>query len=290
MQEYRLERSGDPAVCAGTLQQAPIVAATTASCGSRALRTQQFDVAVVDEAGQLTEPGTLAAIALADRFVLVGDHQQLPPVVRAENELQESLFERLIEEYPDAGVMLDRQYRMSQRIQAYASEEFYDGQLRPATGEVAGQRIDDLAGVSLDELPAHLRDGVTFIDPDGRQRGNTNPIEAETIIETVSAYLDAGVPAEEIGVIAPFRAQVAEIGKAAPDGVTVDTVDRFQGSSKEVIVVSFVATGSLDGPIFEDYRRVNVALTRAKKALVLVGDADALSTDDTYGRMVEWAQ
>jgi DNA replication ATP-dependent helicase Dna2 len=72
--------------------------------------------------------------------------------------------------------------------------------------------------------------------------------------------------------------------------VTVDTVDRFQGSSKEVIVVSFVATADLDGPIFEDYRRINVALTRAKKALVLVGDADALGTDAVYGRMVEWAR
>jgi DNA replication ATP-dependent helicase Dna2 len=75
-----------------------------------------------------------------------------------------------------------------------------------------------------------------------------------------------------------------------PDGVTVDTVDRFQGSSEEVVVISFVATGDLSSPIFEDYRRVNVALTRAKKALVLVGDADALASDDTYGRMVEWAR
>ncbi len=71
--------------------------------------------------------------------------------------------------------------------------------------------------------------------------------------------------------------------------MAVDTVDRFQGSSKEVIVVSFVATGSLEGPLFEDYRRINVALTRAKKALVLVGDRDALATDAVYGRMVEWA-
>jgi len=290
MQGYRLDRAGDPAVCAGRLQEASVVAATTASCGSRALRTQEFDVAVVDEAGQLTEPGTLAAIALADRFVLVGDHHQLPPVVRAQNNLQESLFERLIETYPEAGVLLDRQYRMSQRIQAFPSREFYDGQLRPATPEVASQLIDDLPGVSSASLPSQLRGGVSFVDPDGRQTGNTNPVEAERVTEVVEAYLDAGVPPGDVGVIAPFRAQVAEIRKRVPADVAVDTVDRFQGSSKEVIVVSFVATGSLDGPIFEDYRRVNVALTRAKKALVLVGDADALVTDETYGRMVEWAR
>jgi len=178
---------------------------------------------------------------------------------------------------------------MAQRIQAFASREFYDGELRPATGAVAGQRIDDLPGVSTESLPSHLRDSVTFVDPEGRAEGNTNPAEATAVVETVESYIDAGVDPAEVGVIAPYRAQVAEITKRAPSGVTVDTVDRFQGSSKEVIVVSFVATGSLDGPIFEDYRRINVALTRAKKALVLVGDAEALGTDPVYGRMVDWA-
>ena len=289
MQTYRLEQSGDPDECAGTLRNAQVVAATTATCGGTAMGSQSFDVAVVDEAGQLTEPGTLAATTLADRAVLVGDHQQLPPVVQSEDgTLSTSLFERLIEAYPDAGVMLDRQYRMAQHIQAFASREFYDGQLRPADGTVASQRVDDLAGVSLDALPAHLRERVAFVDPDGSQTGNTNPTEADAVAEVVAAYREAGVPADAIGVIAPFRAQVAELNRRLPD-VTVDTVDRFQGSSKEVIVVSFVTSDTLDGPIFEDYRRINVALTRAKKALVLVGDADALATDAVYGRMVEWA-
>ncbi|WP_254278651.1 AAA domain-containing protein [Haloarcula marina] len=290
MQKYRLEQSGDPEECAGTLQSAPVVAATTATCGGTAMQSQSFDVAVVDEAGQLTEPGTLAATTLADRFTLVGDHQQLPPVVQSEDEtLSTSLFERLIDAHPEAGVMLDRQYRMAQHIQAFASREFYDGQLRPATGEVAAQRIDDLDGVSMDALPPHLRDRVAFVDPDGTQRGNTNPAEADAVADVVAAYRDAGVPPAEIGVIAPFRAQVSELNRRLPE-VAVDTVDRFQGSSKSVIVVSFVATGDLSGPLFEDYRRINVALTRAKKALVLVGDADALAGDEVYERMVEWAR
>ncbi|PSP94394.1 AAA family ATPase [Halobacteriales archaeon QS_4_62_28] len=291
MQKYRLETAGDPDECVSRLEDASVVAATTASCGSRVMKTQSFDTAIVDEAGQITEPGTLAATALADRFVLVGDHQQLPPVVQSEDEtLARSLFERLIEAYPDAGVLLDRQYRMAQQIQAFASREFYDGQLRPASGAVAAQRIDDLDGVSLDALPDHLQDGVNFVDPDGHVQGNTNPEEAAAVADVVAAYVDAGVSREDIGVIAPYRAQVAEISKHVSADVAVDTVDRFQGSSKEVIVISFVATGSLDGPIFEDYRRINVALTRAKKALVIVGDAGALSTDDVYERMVEWAR
>ncbi len=287
MQDSRLVTRGEPNDRAAKLNSAPVVAATTSSCGSRTMREQEFDVALVDEASQLTEPGTLAAVNLADRFVLVGDHEQLPPVVRAENRLRESLFQRLIEEQPDAGVMLDRQYRMSQRIQAFSSREFYDGKLRPATPAVAGQTLADL-GVDTGDLPPALRDAVSFVDPDGAREGNANSVEAERVAEVVEAYVAAGVDPDDIGVIAPFRAQVAEIGRRTD--VTVDTVDRFQGSSKEVIVVSFVATGDLSSPIFEDTRRVNVALTRAKKALCLVGDADALASEPFYERMLDWAR
>ena len=287
MLDVRLEQGGEPNERAAALRDASVVAATTATCGSRVMREQSFDVVLIDEASQLTEPGTLAAVSRADRFVLVGDHEQLPPVVRAENDLQTSLFERLIETYPQASVLLDRQYRMAQRIQAFSSREFYDGALRPADGSVASQRLSDL-GVDESSLPDSLRDRVAFVDPDGERVGNTNPIEADRVADVVDSYLAAGVAPDDIGVIAPFRAQVAEIDRRTE--VTVDTVDRFQGSAEEVIVVSLVASGSLDGPIFEDHRRVNVALTRARKALALVGDADALATDPFYARLLAWAR
>ena len=298
MLDVRLDTEGDPGELAAALHSAPVVAATTASCGSRVMREQAFDVAVVDEASQLTEPAALAALNRAERFVLVGDHEQLPPVVQAAdtspdatpdtdagNPLSRSLFERLIEAYPEAGVMLTEQYRMSQRIQSFASAEFYDGALRPASGDVAGQAVGDL--VDPASLPAALRDGVAVVDPDGERVGNTNPVEADRVAEIVDSYIAAGVDPEAIGVIAPFRAQVAEISRRVD--VTVDTVDRFQGSSKEIIVLSFVATGELAGPLFEDHRRINVALTRAKKGLVLVGDRAALSSEPFYERMLEWA-
>jgi len=285
---YLLETSGDPVERAAELREAPVVAATTASCGSRVMREVEFDVAVVDEAGQLTEPGTFLATNRAGRFVLVGDHQQLPPVVRAENQLRTSLFERLIERYPDAGTMLDRQYRMNQRIQWFPSTEFYDGALRPATPEVAGQRLSDLPGVSVDALPADLRDPVCFRDPGGTRTGNSNPVEAEAVAGVVRSFLDAGVGPDDVGVIAPFRAQVAEISRRLPE-VTVDTVDRFQGSAEEVVVVSFTATDEVDGPIFEDHRRMNVALTRARRSLVVVGDRGALESEPFYARLLEWA-
>ena len=289
MQKYRLERTGDPEERAAALSNADVIAATTAACGSRVLKSQSFDVAVVDEAGQLTEPGTFLPTTLSKRFVLVGDHQQLPPVVRAENDLRRSLFERLIEQAPEAAVMLDRQYRMSQRVQYFSSQEFYDGELRPANAEIAAQRLADLDGVDLDALPPELSGGVAFVDPDGTATGNTNAIEADRVASIVESFVASGVDPDDIGVIAPFRAQVAEITRRLSD-VTVDTVDRFQGSAKEVIVVSFVATGELTSPIFDDYRRVNVALTRAKKALVLVGDRRALDSVPFYSRMLEWAE
>ena len=345
MLDVRLDQGGEPNERAAALRDSAVVAATTSTCGSRVMREQSFDVALVDEASQLTEPGTLAAVSRADRFVLVGDHEQLPPVVQsgarsapdsasgeaprasesgssAERRsagsrgaephddgdqprageaprasesasgdqpragLRTSLFERLIDTFPAASVLLDRQYRMAQRIQAFPSREFYDGALRPADGAVAAQRLSDL-GVDESVLPAALSDRVAFVDPDGERAGNTNPIEADRVAEVVESYVDAGVDPDDVGVIAPFRAQVAEIARRTD--VTVDTVDRFQGSAKEVIVVSFVATGSLDGPIFEDHRRVNVALTRARKALALVGDAEALESEPFYERMVAWA-
>ncbi|ELZ08544.1 DNA replication factor Dna2 [Halovivax asiaticus JCM 14624] len=290
LQHLRLEREGDPDERVRALEDAQIVAATTATCGSRIMKEQSFDVALVDEAAQLTEPGTYAAINLAERFVLVGDHHQLPPVVQAENELVESLFERLVETYPDAGVMLDRQYRMNQRIQAFPSREFYDGRLRPATPAVASRTLDDLDGVSRSALPADRRDPVTFVDVPGDGERHTDAEEAARIADLIETYEAAGLDREDIGVIAPFRAQVSEIERRVPADVTVDTVDRFQGSSQEVIVVSFVASGDLDGPIFEDYRRINVGLTRPKRALVLVGDAEALESDPVYRRMLDWAR
>ena len=288
MRDALLPTRGDPAELADRLRTAPVVAATTSTAGSRTMRELDFDVAVVDEASQLAEPDALAAINRAGRFVLVGDHRQLPPVVRAENDLATSLFERLIEEHPDAAVALDRQYRMAQAIQAFPSREFYDGRLRPATGEVAGRRIDDL--VDGDGLPPALRSPVSFHHVDGDGARHTDAGEAARVAEIVAAYETAGVAREDVGVIAPFRAQVAEIDRRVPEGVTVDTVDRFQGSSQEAIIVSFVASGDLSGPLFEDERRLNVALTRAKRALALVGDREALRSRDVYARMVEWAE
>jgi DNA replication ATP-dependent helicase Dna2 len=268
------------------LRAASVIAATTASAASRLLQTQQVDTVVIDEASQLTEPDALAAIVHGERFILVGDHRQLPPVARAETPLRTSLFERLIEQYPAAGQMLTAQYRMAQRIQAFASEEFYDGKLRPATAEIAAQSPSGLfdADARIDPV---LHRQVRVVDPGGTQTGNRNPAEAAAVATIVEQYRTAGVDPDAIGVIAPYRAQVEEI--AALTDVTVDTVDRFQGSAREIIIISLTATGDLTEPLFADHRRMNVALTRARRALVIVGSRATMQDDPFYARMLRWA-
>lgn len=269
-------------------KEANVVAATAATCSSRLMREQEFDVGIIDEAGQLTEPETLSVINLSDKFVLVGDHKQLPSVTKTETRLTESLFERLIERNPEATVTLEKQYRMAQRIQSFPSHEFYNGNLRPANYEVASQDLTGLKNASVEDLPEYLRKQVLFIDTDGKQEGNINTKEAQKVAEIIKHFRDIGVSEEKIGVITPFRAQALEIGQYITDEIAVDTVDRFQGSSKEIIIISFVASEDLESPVFDDYRRLNVALTRAKKALILVGDSTVLEKDQLYKRMLEW--
>ena len=139
-----------------------------------------------------------------------------------------------------------------------------------------------------DHLLARPLEPVDGVDGDVDALADLGDLRAERGDHPHVVGVDAGVDPDDVGVIAPFRAQVAEIGERVD--VTVDTVDRFQGSSEEVIVVSFVATGEMDGPIFEDHRRVNVALARAKRALCLVGDANALRSEPFYEGMLDWAR
>ncbi|MFB6186817.1 MAG: C-terminal helicase domain-containing protein, partial [Halobacteriaceae archaeon] len=159
---------------------------------------------------------------------------------------------------------------------------------RPANAEIATQRLTDM-DINAQELPPEVSQQVSFIHVDGDTQRNSDTNEAQKIATIIDELTHAGIPENEIGVIAPYRAQVSEISSRLSGDITVDTVDRFQGSSKEIIIVSFVATDSLDGVIFEDYRRLNVALTRARKSLILVGDENALRSDDLYARMIEWA-
>ncbi|HEV2403833.1 MAG TPA: DEAD/DEAH box helicase family protein, partial [Ktedonobacterales bacterium] len=252
------------------------------------------DVAIVDEASQLTVPALLGALRFARRFILVGDERQLPPLVMSEvaaqRGLQRSLFARLLAAHGErASVALRGQYRMHPVICAFPSAAFYRGEL-VAAGDARTALLDiapSQASPQWDVLrPDHP---LVFVDvptpSDAAQTSKVSATQALVTLKLVRELLALGVAPEEIGVIAPFRAQVSAIrqrlerlpryGQLGEARVTVDTVDRFQGGERRVMLMSFggLARAQTRGLAFlADPNRLNVALTRAQRKLILIGD------------------
>jgi ATP-dependent RNA/DNA helicase IGHMBP2 len=287
------------------LDRAQVICATATGVESDALALapiagRGFDLAVFDEATQATEPATLAVMARAQRIVLAGDHQQLPPTVLSEKAarggLGVSLFERMLTTYGDElRRMLVVQHRMNETIMRFPSRQMYRDELR-AHPSVANRTIGDLDGVRAEALwrPVEFLDtaGKGFDDeaPDiGDSR--RNPGEAELVATQARNMMEAGVSASDIAVITPYAAQAQLLrGLLGPTGPEVDTVDGFQGREKEAVVVSLTRSNSRGEIGFlADVRRMNVAVTRARRRLVVVGDGGTIGNHDFYGAFIEYA-
>ena len=246
----------------GRLDRVPLLAATAHRASSHPyLRGRSFEMTIIDEAGQLTEPLTLGLIMRARRFVLVGDDRQLPPVVHIPG-LKVSLFERLkngaIHDKSEHLTLLDMQYRMHPEIMNVSNRLYYNGALS--------------SGVQSADREPPIGQPLAFVPVDSECRGRVNPDEAAVVNECVRSLLRHISP-EGIGVISPFRAQVGALRRLLEGtGVTTDTVERFQGGEREVIVISFVRSRGSNF-VFDD-RRFNVAMTRARRKLVLVAHPD----------------
>jgi superfamily I DNA and/or RNA helicase len=283
------------------MDSAEVLCVTTSAIDDAILGGRMFQLAVVDEAGQATEPNTWIPILRAERVVLAGDHCQLPPTVisepAAKGGLAKSLLERLMEIYPQWARQLTVQYRMHEQIMQFSSDEFYTGTLCPHDS-VAQHQLRELPGVQSLPLTQHP---VEFVDtsgadlveeeePDGESR--LNPGEARGVVRKVTELLMAGVPASEIAVITPYGAQVRllrELLRAT--SVEVDTVDGFQGREKEAVIVSFVRANTRGEIGFlSDVRRINVALTRARRKLILIGEAATLSQHPFYRRLIDYCE
>ncbi len=237
------------------LHQAKIVAATAHRASTIPyLRTHAFEMAIVDEAGQLTEPLTLGLILRARRFVLIGDDRQLPPVVRTRG-LAQSMFERLKKD-TGALTLLDTQYRMHPQIMDVSNRFFYEGLLR--------------AGVSGSERMPPDGMPVVFVPVESDLDGRSNIEEAHVVAGLVRSFIGGhGLSPDAIGVVSPFRAQVVLLRQMLEDTrVAIDTVERFQGGERDVMILSFVRSRAT-GFVFDE-RRLNVAITRARRKLVLV--------------------
>ena len=281
------------------LDSARVLCATTTSLDSRVLGDRRFDLAVIDEACQSTEPGCWIPLLRCDRVVLAGDHCQLPPTVVSREAAAEgfsvSLFERLMELYgPQIARRLNVQYRMHEAIMGFSSAEFYENALEAAPA-VAGHLLTHLPEVA--DAP-FTRTPVEFIDtagagfdeepePDGESRLNRQ--EAELARRKVQALLDGGLSPGAIAVIAPYAAQVRLLRELLPiAGLEIDSVDGFQGREKEAVVFSLVRSNP-KGEIgfLGDVRRSNVALTRARRKLLVIGDSATLGRDPFYRRMID---
>ncbi len=284
------------------IRYADVIAATCIGAASRPeLSDVDFDLAIVDEAGQIAVTDILVPLVRARRGVLVGDHQQLPPFLDSEVQawgksvenpavielLKKSALELLVNELPDTHVVeLIKQRRMPLVIADFISAAFYHKKLKT---EVHREHHDPLfrsamAFVDTARLPPEQRR-----ERSGRARerwgqpGYTNPIEAELLTELAAFYHQRGV---EWAVIVPYKAQVAEItaaltnliGAADLVKLNVGTVDSFQGGERDVILYGFTRSNA-DGKVgfLDELRRANVAFTRAKHQLVLLGDMSTLT-------------
>ena len=296
------------------LAAVPIVGVTCLGLSHPALRERRFDVCIVDEASQLKESVALGPLRSSRVFVLVGDHLQLPPLVRSPvakaSGLDVSLFRRLSEAHSGAVAALTYQYRMNEDIQSLANELVYAHALRCGSSAVASGRYHLPLLSTMRHppgadgwLPAVLDPATTvmFLDTDalcdrsfecnegpaGGTGALTNPAEATIVSTIIAGILAAGGNATDIGVIAPYHAQLrllrasidATVG-AVGAAVEIETVDRYQGRDKPVIILSMTRSNTTreSSALLSDKRRLNVALTRAKYKLIFVGSAVTTSS------------
>jgi superfamily I DNA and/or RNA helicase len=301
-------------VTEGILSKARIVCATATGLDRDRLEGKYFDWCIMDEASQCTEPAAWIPLQYAQRLVLAGDHCQLPPTVLSSEAMRGgfniSLMERLLTLHgtPSAGDggwsrLLNVQYRMHEDIMSFSSDVFYDGNLQ-ADETVRTALLADLPQVTSSPLtatPIHFIDtaGASYDEerePDGDSR--LNPQEANLVIQKVDELLACGVSPADIAVISPYSAQVkllreklskSSAGDGGRSSIEVDSVDGFQGREKEAVIVSLVRSNR-EGEVgfLADTRRMNVAMTRARRKLIVIGDSATITTHPFYEKMVKY--
>ncbi|XP_045687223.1 protein ZGRF1 [Phyllostomus hastatus] len=275
------------------LKQVRVVGATCAACPFPCMDGLRFPVVVLDECSQMTEPASLLPVARfeCEKLILVGDPKQLPPTVQGsdaahEHGLEQTLFDRLCL-MGHKPVVLRTQYRCHPAITAVANDLFYGGTLRNGVSETERSPL-------LGWLPT-----LCFYNVQGQEQiegGNSfhNVAEAAFTLTLIQSLVAGGVAGSEIGVITLYRAQVCKLCHSlravASDqpglrAVQVSTVDAFQGAEREVIILSCVRTRQVG--FIDSERRVNVALTRGRRHLLIVGNLACLRRNRLWGRVIQ---
>lgn len=297
------ERKRQQLAVTDVIKNADVVLATLTGASSHKLDTTTFDMVIIDEAAQALEVACWIPLLKGSRCILAGDHLQLPPTIQsveAERKgLGKTLFERLATLYGDeVMVMLSVQYRMNELIMGWSSKELYDSKIQ-AHPSVAGHMLYDLEGVkkSSSTKPTLLlvdTAGCDMEEKKDEEDSTMNEGEAAVAIAHSKRLIECGVRPSDVGIIAPYAAQVILLKMlrnkdAKLKEVEISTVDGFQGREKEAIIISMVRSNSnKEVGFLSDHRRMNVAVTRARRQCCLVCDTETVSHDSFLKRLVEY--
>jgi superfamily I DNA and/or RNA helicase len=284
--------------------KAQVITATLVGANHYTVRNLKFATVVIDEAGQALEPACWIPILKAQKVILAGDHCQLPPTVKSTEAAQQGLSTTLLEKcvalHPQSVVLLEEQYRMNEKIMGYSSSTFYEDKLK-AHASVASHVLFsndnplvfvDTAGCGFDEKTEHT--------------STYNPEEAaflfKHLTQLVSALDEHYKPDNfpSIAIISPYKQQIdtlKEQFQGSPElqayehKIAINTIDSFQGQERDIVYISMTRSNA-DNKIgfLQDIRRMNVAMTRARKKLVVIGDSATLSQLPFYANFITWAQ
>lgn len=277
------------------MESAQVICTTLVGSANRRLSNRRFATVIIDEAAQGLEPATWIPITKAQKVIFAGDPLQLPPTIKskeaAEKGLNNTLIEKVITRLPNTE-LLDTQYRMHKAIMGFSNAEFYAGQLK-ADESVADHLLDiasnapvqfvDTAGCAFDE------------ERDPESLSLMNKGESDILIKHLNILIEE-LGEESIGVISPYRAQVKNLEELIASDenlkqVEVNTIDSFQGQERDVIYISMVRSNEENQLGFlTDYRRMNVAMTRARKKLVIIGDSATLGSSPFYQRFLDYVE
>ena len=286
--------------------EARVIASTLVGSDNRLLQGMKFGTLFIDEAAQALEAACWIPIRKASRVVLAGDHCQLPPTIKSmaakKGGLEVTLMERIVENKPEEVTLLKMQYRMNDQIMRFSSDWFYHGEVESAPSVSHRGILDyDLPIAWIDTSDIDAREefvGETF--------GRINKTEAELTLAVLQHYFEkvgrTRILEEriDVGIISPYRAQVQylrqlirkrEFFKPYRQLISVNTVDGFQGQERDVILISLVRAND-EGQIgfLSDLRRMNVAITRARMKLIILGDTTTLARHPFYAKLFRYIQ
>lgn len=286
--------------------EARVIASTLTGAANRVLEGEKYSTLFIDEAAQALEAACWIAIRKAGRVILAGDHCQLPPTVKSimalKGGLGKTLMERIVENKPETVTLLKMQYRMNEQIMKFSSEWFYHGMVESAP-TVSHRGILDYDTPMMWIDTAECDGKEEFV---GENFGRINRAEAELTLQTLQQYLEKigkqRILEEsiDVGIISPYRAQVQLLRKELRKReffrpyrhlLTVNTVDGFQGQERDIILISLVRSNDGgDIGFLRDLRRMNVAITRARMKLIILGSSETMTSHPFYKKLYEYVE